>query len=31
VRHGYARGSEPYHYVSEVMERYRHYKNALEG
>ncbi len=31
VRHGYARGSEPYHYVSEVLERYRHYKNALEG
>lgn len=31
VRHGYARGSEPYHYVSEIMERYRHYKNALAG
>ncbi len=31
VRHGYARGSEPYHYVSEVLERYRHYKNALAG
>ncbi len=31
VRHGYARGSEPYHYVSEIMERYRHYKNALSG
>ncbi len=31
VRHGYARGSEPYHYVSEVLERYRHYKNVLAG
>lgn len=31
VRHGYARGSEPYHYVSEILERYRHYKNAMEG
>ena len=29
VRHGYARGSEPYHYVVEIMQRYRHYKNAL--
>ena len=29
VRHGYARGSEPYHYVAEIMQRYRHYKNAL--
>ena len=29
VRHGFVRGSEPYHYVSEVLERYRHYKNAL--
>ncbi|MFP4064332.1 MAG: transporter substrate-binding domain-containing protein [Bacteroidales bacterium] len=29
VRHGYARGSEPYHYVTEIMQRYHHYKNAL--
>ncbi len=29
VRHGYARGSEPYHYVTEILERYRHYKNVL--
>ncbi len=31
VRHGFVRGSEPYHYVSEVMERYRHYMNVLES
>ncbi len=31
VRHGYARGSEPYHYVTEILERFRHYKNVLEG
>ncbi len=30
VLHGYARGSEPYYYVSEIQERYRHYKNILE-
>lgn len=30
VRHGYARGSEPYRYVREIIERYGHYKNALE-
>lgn len=31
VKYGYARGSEPYHYVIEVLERYEHYKNALDG
>ncbi len=31
VRYGYARGSEPYHYVYEILERYEHYLNALEG
>lgn len=31
VRHGYARGYEPYHYVTEILERFEHYKNALEG
>ena len=31
VRYGYARGSEPYHYVAEIMERYRHYRNAFES
>jgi membrane-bound lytic murein transglycosylase F len=31
VRYGYARGSEPYNYVNEILERYAHYRNALEG
>ncbi len=31
VRHGYARGSEPYHYVTEILERFEHYLNALES
>jgi membrane-bound lytic murein transglycosylase F len=31
VKHGYARGSEPYHYVTEILERFEHYKNALES
>jgi membrane-bound lytic murein transglycosylase F len=26
VKHGYCRGREPYAYVTEVLERYRHYK-----
>ncbi len=30
VRYGYARGAEPYYYVTEIQERYRHYKNILE-
>lgn len=30
VRHGYARGAEPYNYVTEIQERYHHYKNILE-
>ncbi len=30
VRYGYARGSEPYHYVSEIMDRYMHYTNAID-
>lgn len=30
VRFGYARGSEPYNYVYEILERYSHYRNALE-
>lgn len=29
VRHGYCRGSEPVNYVSEVIERYHHYKNLI--
>jgi membrane-bound lytic murein transglycosylase F len=31
VRFGYARGSEPYNYVSEILERYEHYRNAVGG
>ncbi len=31
VRFGYARGSEPFHYVNEILERYAHYVNALAG
>ncbi len=31
VQYGYARGSEPYHYVIEILERYEHYKNVLDG
>ncbi len=31
VRYGYARGSEPYHYVYEILERFEHYKNAFSG
>ncbi len=29
VRHGYARGQEPYNYVGEILERYEHYKNII--
>lgn len=29
VRHGYARGSEPFQYVTEILERFEHYKNAV--
>jgi membrane-bound lytic murein transglycosylase F len=31
VRYGYARGSEPFHYVYEILERYEHYKNAFSS
>ncbi len=30
VKHGYARGSEPYNYVTEILERYEHYKNIVD-
>jgi membrane-bound lytic murein transglycosylase F len=30
VRYGYARGTETYNYVQQVLERYEHYKNLLE-
>jgi len=31
VRHGFARGSEPYNYVTEILERYEHYKNTVDS
>lgn len=31
VRHGYARGAEPFHYVYEILERFEHYLNAVES
>ena len=31
VQHGYARGSEPFHYVTEILERFEHYRNALDS
>ena len=30
VRHGYARGSEPYNYVRDIFLRYEHYKQFIE-
>ncbi len=30
VRFGYCRGEEPFHYVTEILERYDHYKNVME-
>ncbi len=29
VRHGYARGHEPYRYVGEILNRYDHYRNIV--
>lgn len=29
-KHGYCRGNEPYRYVQEIFERYRHYENLIE-
>lgn len=31
VRHGYARGLEPVHYVSIILERYEHYQQFVDG
>ncbi len=31
VKYGYARGIESYKYVREVLERYEHYKNIING
>jgi len=29
VKYGYCRGEEPYHYVTDILERYDHYKNVI--
>lgn len=29
VKYGYCRGEEPYKYVSEILERYEHYRNII--
>jgi membrane-bound lytic murein transglycosylase F len=31
VKYGYLRGAEPYGYVSEIVERYKTYKNLIKG
>lgn len=31
VRFGFVRGAESYNYVNEILERYSHYRNALQG
>ncbi|MBR9833218.1 transporter substrate-binding domain-containing protein [bacterium] len=31
VRHGYCRGREPYYYVKEVIERFKHYENVTDS
>ncbi len=30
VKYGYCRGIETYHYVTDVLERYKHYKNIIK-
>ncbi|TLX73461.1 transporter substrate-binding domain-containing protein [Labilibacter sediminis] len=30
VQFGYCRGDEPYNYVTEILERYEHYKNLMD-
>lgn len=30
VKYGYCRGEEPYYYVSEILDRYDHYKNVMQ-
>ncbi len=30
VKYGYCRGEEPYRYVSEIIDRYQHYKNIIQ-
>ncbi|MBK3518298.1 MltF family protein [Carboxylicivirga marina] len=29
VKYGYCRGEEPFHYVTDILERYTHYKNVI--
>ena len=29
VKYGYCRGEEPYNFVTEILERYEHYKNVI--
>lgn len=31
VRHGYCRGREPYYYVKQVLERFKHYENVMDS
>lgn len=31
VKYGYCRGSETYNYVTEILDRYEHYKNIIPG
>ena len=31
VKYGYCRGEEPYNFVSEILERYEHYKNVIKN
>ena len=31
VKYGYCRGIETYNYVKDILERYQHYKNIIEG
>jgi len=31
VKYGYCRGEETYNFVSEIFERYEHYKNVIKN
>lgn len=30
VKYGYCRGTEPYHFVYDILDRYQHYKNTID-